>query len=438
MEIVEAAGPSERVAALVDAYAQRVYPAVLEQHGRGFVASPLGVWLLLAACVSGADGEHRSALEEALGCSADEASRLLARFIASPPPALKAAIAVWVAVADTTAELAGWVRGLPPAVESGFMPTKREADAWAERNTLGLITSFPVDIDEATRIVLASALATKVSWPTPFGIVTAAEHLGEASPWRGKVERLLWDSHPGSRAMIVDTRAAGLVAVHQALAEEDLTVISVSAEPGTRREAVLEAAHELASYTRGGSPAPARSLFDLPLGTGHSWQITEQETRTDHAGQRVERIAGTSMPAWRVESSIDLRASPRFGSAPALETIRQLIGPQPGDTCKAVQAAVASFTRYGFEAAAVTAFAIRASARREPVQAGIERTAILRFDHPYGAVAIAGRPVPPRVAGQIAAPRSSFTGLPLFSAWIHEPQEAEEGPPPAGRRRAES
>jgi hypothetical protein len=56
--------------------------------------------------VSGAHGEDRDALEDALGCPADEASRLLATFMASPPPTLKAVIAVWVRVADSTDALA--------------------------------------------------------------------------------------------------------------------------------------------------------------------------------------------------------------------------------------------------------------------------------------------------------------------------------------------
>ena len=67
--------------------------------------------------------------------------------------------------------------------------------------------------------MLASALATRVSWQTAFDVVAAEEHLGDTSPWRGTVTRLLWDSHPARVAMIAQTRAAGLVAVHQAEAE---------------------------------------------------------------------------------------------------------------------------------------------------------------------------------------------------------------------------
>jgi hypothetical protein len=40
--------PAVRVAELVDGYARRVHPAVLEQHGGRSVCSPLGVWLLQA------------------------------------------------------------------------------------------------------------------------------------------------------------------------------------------------------------------------------------------------------------------------------------------------------------------------------------------------------------------------------------------------------
>jgi hypothetical protein len=157
-------GAVERLPALVSAYARRVSSAVLEQQRAASVSSALGVWLLLAACVSAAQGSDRAALEDALGCPAAEAARLLAAFMTDPPEALHAGIALWVAVDDATAELSSWTRGLPGEVESGFMPSQAEADAWADHATLGLIRRFPMEIDADTRIVLASALATKVTW----------------------------------------------------------------------------------------------------------------------------------------------------------------------------------------------------------------------------------------------------------------------------------
>jgi hypothetical protein len=413
----------ERLPGLVDSYARRVSPAVLAQHRGASVSSALGVWLLLAACVSAAQGADRAELEEALGCTADEAGRLLAAFTADPPRALHAAIALWTAVDDVTPELEAWTRGLPDAVESGFMPTQAQADAWAERETLGLIRRFPMGIDELTRIVLASALATKVSWEVPFEVVPAAEHLGRSSPWRSAVSRLLWDGRADGHAMITRTEAAGLVAVHCAVAREDLTVISVSAAPEVDRAAVCAGAAEVAATVRAEWGRGACSLYDLPLGTGHSLELSEQEVASFVAQSRLERIDGAALPAWSAEAELDLTASPAFGIAPALETLHRLIGPRPGDQCAAKQAAVASFTRYGFAAAAVTALGFSASALRRPPERSLQRRAVLRFDHPFAAVAVAGRP-----GGRGAV---AFAGLPLFSAWVAEPSEPQDEPPGA-------
>jgi hypothetical protein len=260
--------------------------------------------------------------------------------------------------------------------------------------------------------------------------VAAGKHLGSGSPWRGTVTRLLWDGSPRKGTIIARSRSAGLVAVQAAVAREDLTVISVSADPGAAREAVLAAAHDVASATMGDPAALACSLYDLPLGAGHSWEITEQTVPTYVKEPPLERIAGAALPAWSARGHLDLRGSPLFGVDPALATLRRLIGPRPDDKCQATQAAVASFTRYGFEAAAVTALGIRAAAARLPIQRTLQRTAVLRFDHPYAAVAIAGRPAPDGAGGPAVPPSDSpFSGLPLFAAWVDEPREPEDGPP---------
>jgi len=417
---------------LIGGYARRVYPAVLEQHDRASVASPLGVWLLLAACASGARGSELEALEDALGCPAAEAGSLLAGFLAAPPPALRTAIALWVAARDATDAVGEWARGLPEAVESGFMPTQAEADEWARRSTLGLIRSFPLQIEETTRVVLASALATRVSWETPFTVVPAAEGLSSSSPWRGAVQQLLWASDPRGDAMIARTQSAGLVAVHCAVAREDVTVISVSGDVGVARSALFDALHEVSGALAAGSPELACSLWDLPLGAGHSWEISEQEVDVYVPERRLERITGVALPAWSVRAELDLGASAAFGVSPAFQTLRRLVGPRPDDQCHAAQTAVATFGRYGFEAAAVTGLAVATAALRRPSGRATERRAVLRFDHPYAALAIAGRVADVGGGGSraiLTSEDSPFPGLPLFTAWVAEPVEPEEAPP---------
>ena len=220
-----------------------------------------------------------------------------------------------------------------------------------------------MQIDQFTRVVLASALATKVKWEAPFEVVPAAEHCGVASPWKGAVSRFLWDAEADSRAMIARTDAAGVVAVHCAVAREDLTVVSVSGAPEVDRTAMLAGAYEVAATVCGEWGKGACSLFDLPLGAGHSWEISEREVPVFVPEPRIERVAGAALPAWHVEGTLDLTRSSAFGTATGASMLfAQLIGPRPDDECQATQAAVASFTRYGFEAAAVTALGIRTAA----------------------------------------------------------------------------
>ncbi len=411
---------ADELARCVAGYARRVLGAVLEQHSSASVSSALGVWLLLACCAPAAQGADREALEAALGCPAEQAARLLADFMAAPPAAVRTALAAWVSESEVTPALQEWMSALPEQLESGPMPSQDQADAWADRETLGLIKHFPGAIDASTRIMLASALATKVSWDVPFDVVPAAGHLSPASPWRSSVSRLLWDDGVVFGAAIVRTEAAGLVAVHRADAKEDqdVAVISVSAAADVDRASVVAAAYEVAaaSAAPGGWDALACSLFDLPLGPGHSWEISEREVRTFVKEPRRERIAGAALPAWNIESRLGLLEDPAFAVGPACDTLRELIGPGPDDSCDAAQVAVAAYNRYGFEAAAITALGIASAAMVRPAERTLERTAVLRFDHPHAAVAIA----------------PSFSGLPLFTAWVNEPVEPQDHPPAAG------
>ncbi len=146
-----------------------------------------------------------------------------------------------------------------------------------------------------------------MSWRRPFETIAANTSLGEGSPWRGRVERLLWDrprdeerqNGEPARGLLVRTLAAGVVAVHLAEASEGLTVLSVSADPAVARAGVLDAAHEVAAGALGNPHRPACSLFELPLGDGHSWRIDERPATAWVDGERIERVASGALPAWR-------------------------------------------------------------------------------------------------------------------------------------------
>jgi hypothetical protein len=231
----------------------------------------------------------------------------------------------------------------------------------------------------------------------------------------------------GHEQFVAATTSAGDVAVHRARARDGLTVTSVAAAPDAPAAEVLAAAHEVA----GPAPVRRRSLYDLPLGDGPLWTLTERATRTTAPDGREERCAAV-LPAWAATGDHDLdRLELGFPAAAAILAAVLRRAGTGVDGYAARQSAMARYTRVGFEAAAVTAIAMRMSlpASRD----GLVREAVLRFGHPYAVVATpAGDGAAASGDGAAAsgdgaaAPGAAWRGLPVFSAWVAEPAEVDE------------
>jgi hypothetical protein len=408
-----------KLPSLVDDYARRIYGAVCAQQSGQFVASPLGVWLLLAVIAPGAPDEYRTELEIALGCPAEEATDLVAQLLADPPRALALALAVWVRDSERTAALSRWEEGLSSKVDRGSMPNQAEADEWVRDRTLGLIGSYPYPLEKLLA-VMTSALATRVSWVQPFRVVRSSE-LGPESPWRAAVDWVLLAEGRDDLA-IVETQSAGTVAVHSGLALEGLRVLSVIAAPEVGRPEVLAAAHQAASVFSTGHGESARRipLAELALGEGHAWTLEERTERTPEPGAVVEDYRAV-LPAWEASGSLDLLEDPAFAAAPAAAALRRLL-PEDAGPLAARQVAVASYTRYGFEAAAITSIGVAVSAKVMRHE-GIRRIVTIRFNRPYAIVAVVEAPHD-RTTGQPLA-SSLWIGLPAFSSWVSEAINAE-------------
>ena len=366
-------------AVLADAvagYASRFHAAVGARH---HVASPLGAWLLLALI-----GDAGATL----GMPAPDAARHARALLDDPHPAVAAATAAWTRDAPDAA--ATWLAGLPPAVARGPVPTQAVADAWAREHTLGMIDHFPLAIDDEVRCVLANALATRIGWQHPF---TTTGSDAFRSDWRARVHTVLRTPEKGHECAIARHPVAGDVALHRAGAE-GLAVTSVVAGPDVPADVVLAAAHDAARGRIERLP-----LAEVLLGDGPAWTVTE----STGTGDRVSAV----LPAWSATSEHDLRGE-AFGFAGAAAVLGRLFGAEAWD---AAQAATARYHREGFEAAAVTAVAVRMSFRPP----GRRREAELRFDRPYAVVATATGTGP-------------WAGLPVFSAWVAEPEEPDPAP----------
>lgn len=385
------------LAALVCRYAERF--AALGGGDEHQVGSPLGAWLVIAVAAPTADGALREQIIDALGTDVESAQEMLAEVLKHPNDAVGAALAAW-SIPGLTG-LDSWRAGLPPAVTTGSVPAQPEADQWAREHTLGLIERFPIDTHGAV-ILLASALAARVTWLRPFDLVDGAELRGA---WGRQLTRALHArSELGHSASIVATERAGTVAVHTAQADAHLSVTSVIAAPDVARADVLAVAHQLAvAHSRHGSGSLV-SLFDLPLGDGPLWTIAEHQA--DAAGQHVEAV----LPAWHVESEYDLLTVPAFAFGAAGEALKRRA--RIGGFVKAAQSAVAKYTQNGFEAAAVTALGIPLAGRMSPPP-GPYRTATVRFAHPYAVVATTHGP-----------DDDLWSGLPVFAAWVTQPDDS--------------
>ncbi|RLQ07640.1 hypothetical protein EAD96_06125 [Micromonospora sp. BL1] len=385
-------------------YAERLHRAAGDTH---HVASPLGAWLLLALTGPTATGDARAALAEALGADPDDAAAEARALLAAPHPMVAAATALWERT--PAAELAAWRAALPEDTERGALPDQAALDAWARERTGGLIDRFPVDVTPDTLLVLANALATRVSWADPFDTAPGAE-LGAGSAWSGRLRWVLRTPPSGHRCWVAATGRAGDVAVHAVPAGDGgpgMLVVSVAAAPEVPAADVLAAAQELASAAAFAPDAVPghRSLFDLPLGETPLWALREEPTRTYAADGREERATAV-LPCWSAQSRHDLTA-PGFGFDAAARALGELLG-LTGPEFDAAQSAVARFGRYGFEAAAVTAFG-RATAL--PPE-GVARVAELRFGHPYAVVAVTTDP-----------DGGPWHALPVYSAWVADPEE---------------
>ncbi|MGB6457784.1 MAG: hypothetical protein WBH47_25195, partial [Streptosporangiaceae bacterium] len=233
------------VAGAVARYAARVHEVAGSRH---HVVSPLGAWLLLALAGPATQGADRAALTDVLGCTVDVAARAAGELLTDPHPLVAAAAAVWTAARFHPAEeFRRWRASLPAAVSGGDLPGQADLDAWARDHTFGLIDRFPVDASQAY-LVLATALATKVSWQLPFQLAPASA-LGASSPWAGQLGQVLRSpTGPAARGhvqFIAVTPDAGDVIVHGATAAGGLLVVSVGAQPDVTAGRVLALAHDI-------------------------------------------------------------------------------------------------------------------------------------------------------------------------------------------------
>lgn len=269
----------------------------------------------------------------------------------SEHPAVRLALAAWARELVLSTHGHEILAHLPPVVAQSSMPSQARADQWATENTLGLITAFPANVEDPDlALVLASALATKVNWTSPYEVIPDAPgSLG--GPFASMVNTYMLSS-PDDHCRLYKT-SKGVVGAHMAQTDDGSAVISVIGPTNLSPADLFAAAYETAQ----GDATPA-DLFDLDLSgpkvalthESPGWSLVEGSWSGPQPGQEVR----ARLVAWRAERSADRTV---LDNAPGMDilspTIMSMVdvplAPQ------AVQTAVAEFSSTGFEAAAVTA-----------------------------------------------------------------------------------
>jgi hypothetical protein len=373
-------------------YGCRLHRAVVAD-GEHHVASPLGAWLLIAAVADSRPGP----LEECLGMPAAEANEVLRELLAKPHPAVVSALAWWTVPTIRSEAIRVRFHRLPREVAVGDIPSQADADTWAAEHTLGLINRFPTNLDRETLMVLASALATRVSWTVPFTLVPATE-MGTGSRWPTSLNEVLLS--PASHSASLVSSPVGLLGVHIAKATEGLEVCSVIGPPEV-------SATDLITTWLGTAPTTPCDLFDVPLGDGHAWSLAEVD------GEAGMTRTSAVLPAWSASSQIAL-TDPSLGFGTSFARLNNELA-VPAPLQQAFQVARADYSRTGFVAAAVTSAIFGAGIPER----GAERHLTLRFDRPFAVFATTVHERGPRIE-----PLSPWHGLPVFSGWVSEPTDA--------------
>jgi len=363
------------------------------------ICSPFGVWLLVAQLAGTPQGDE---LAEALGLPATEAREVADHLLANPHPALKSALAAWARQGVLNTSGAEFLAGLAPGVGRDAFPSQEEADAWTSEKTMGMIERFPMKVDSSD-FILASALATDISWLNPYSLADAT-HLG------GVFGRRVNQCLVGRRARIVDTAAAGRVAIHWAFSSTGVHVLNIIASDDIAPSDVHAAGLEVMASP---DEHPGSLLTEqLPVGDFGFWSLRE----TEGFGDREEAY----LPAWTAET-----AAASVDMAPGVSTALNIMGSmlvESGDG-EAKQSAFAEYTAEGFRAAAVSVFGLRAAGIP---QTRTVRELTVRFNHPYAVIAATtcSLPNPDRVWESIEIADPLWRGIPIFSSWVDTPMEA--------------
>jgi serine protease inhibitor len=363
------------------------------------VISGAGVWPLLVLLAAGADGVGREDLEKACRLDGDQgvasAHGLLKTFNFSA--ATRLAIAAWARADLPLSDW--WLAAIGSDLRLSGDPVVDQAnlDAWAFKHTDGLIPGMPIKVKPSTLLLLASALSIRTKWVKPFDAYPCA-FVAQEGPWSGQeLAGLSGSFYNKIDALALARTAIGNISVLTVAGENDVDVILLLGPDGKAGGEVLVAGMMALAKN---DAAALISGSQLPMGHPGPGLTVAHETHWNSSP-----MLQVNLPRFSVSSHHDLMEKAEiFGLSRVAEESRghfPRISTYPLAIDQARQDIVAHFTAEGFEAAAVTAFAVKAGAGGRSVTRKVLK---LIFDRPFGFLALHRPTRLALLAGWITAP----------------------------------
>lgn len=361
------------------------------QSDDDFVISGAGVWPLLALLASAADEPASTELAEAIERPSDSAQRDALELvdILRSGSSTNAAVGIWTRNGIPLRD--GWTSQLPEGV-FGQLTRQAPLDQWAADQTDGLIRRFPVDITPESKLVMASALATRVQWRTPFDSYPLKRHDDDGdAPEQQWLDRTTPD---------ITTAAVLDGSVTRVVVEGDGDVdVHLLVGPLPAGDVLSAGLRELAG----------EALVDLAsdfVGVAPGLTVKEVQASTPENQLRLR------LPAFDINSRHDLLDySDLFGlqsvTNPATSHL-PLLSAVPLCVTRGAQSVLARFYSGGFEAAAVSAFDLMLTGAPSPDRYAIT-VAEVSFERPFGFLAVHRPSRLAVVAGWVCSPFDSST-----------------------------
>lgn len=319
--------------------------------GEDYALSGAGLWPLLALLASAADDPAAAELAAVLDRPTDAAQQEALEIIAllRGGQSTSAALGIWTRQHVPLDEQ--WAAPLPDGVV-GPLTDQAALDRWAEEQTGGLIEKFPLDINDDTLLVLASALTARVRWRTPFTGYPRVDGDDDVEGWVSD------DDDPGPADQQSLSRTTSELSI-AAVLDNVVTRVIVEGDGDVDVHLLLGgdqlAAEVLAAGLRELS-GQARVVLAAEAGDRGGPGLTVERRRSIDPEDRLD----LSLPSFEIRTKHNLLDNPDlFGLGLLTDTSTShlpRLSPIPLAITDGAQEVLARFFAEGFEAAAVTAF----------------------------------------------------------------------------------